>query len=53
MEQPSGLCRQVVLIQRYISITEVTNGAAYSGLCRQVVLIQRCISITEVTHGAA
>ena len=32
-----GLCRQVVLIQRCISITEVAHGAAYSGHYRQVV----------------
>ena len=32
----SGLCRQVVLIKRCISITEGVRGSAYSGLCRQV-----------------
>ena len=47
----SGLYRQVVLIQRCISTTEVVHGAAYSGLYRQVVLIQRCISTTEVAYG--
>ena len=48
-----GLCRQVILVQKCISITEVAHGAAYSGLYRQVVLVQKCISITEVAHGAA
>ena len=48
-----GLCRQVVLIQRCSSNTEVAHGAAYSGHYRQVVLIQRCSSNTEVAHGAA
>ena len=31
-----GLCRQVVLIQRCMSITEEVHGAAYNGHCRQV-----------------
>ena len=55
VNEPSdgGLSRQVVLIQRCVSITEVAHGTAYSGLSRQVVLIQRCVSITEVAHGAA
>ena len=54
MEQlQCGLYRQVVLIQRCVSITEVVHGAVCSGLCRQVVLIQRCVSITEVVHGPA
>ena len=30
-----GLYRQVVLIQRCVSITEVAHGAAYSGHCRR------------------
>ena len=49
----SGLCGQVVHMERWVSITEVSHGLAYSGLYRQVVLIQRCISITEVSHGTA
>ena len=49
----SGLYRQVVFVQRYISITEVAYGVAYSGLYSQVVFLQRYISITEVVHGAA
>ena len=36
-----GLCRQVVLILRYNSITEVVYGAAYSGLYRQVVFLHK------------
>ena len=48
-----GLCGQVVLIQRYSSITGVAHGAAYSGHYRQVVLIQRCGSITGVTNELA
>ena len=48
-----GLCRQVVLEQRCISIIEVAHGAAYNGLCRQVVLIQGYLSITMVSHGSA
>ena len=35
----SGLCRQVVLIQRCSSITEEANVPVYSGLCRQVILL--------------
>ena len=35
----SGLCRQVVLIQRCINTTEMAHGAAYSGLYRQVVFL--------------
>ena len=35
----SGLCTQVVLIQRCISIIEVANGAAYSGHNRQMVFL--------------
>ena len=35
-----GLCRQVVLVQRCISMTEVDYVPAYCGLCRQVVLGQ-------------
>ena len=31
-----GLCRQVVLVQRCFSTTEVDNEPAYSGLYRQV-----------------
>jgi hypothetical protein len=30
----SGLCRQVVLKQRCVDITEVAHGPAYSGCCR-------------------
>ena len=50
-----GLCRQVVLIRKCISIsiTEVVNEPAYSGHCRQVVLIRKCISITEVVNEPA
>ena len=49
----SGLCRQVVLVQRSTHITEVVHGSAHSGLCRQVVLVQRCFGITEVAHRLA
>ena len=37
-EQVNGdLCRQVVLVKKCISITEVAHGAAYCGHYRQVV----------------
>ena len=32
-----GLCRQVVLVQRCLTTTEVDNEPAYCGLYRQVV----------------
>ena len=41
MDLPTGLYRQVVLIQRCISVPEVACGAAYSGLSRQVVLLYK------------
>ena len=38
-----GNCRQVVLIQRCISITEAVHGAAYSGHYRQDEVVFLCM----------
>ena len=48
-----GLCRQVVLIQRCFSTSEVDNEPTYCGLYRQVVLVRRCFSTTEVDNEPA